>query len=292
MQDTLQPQWAERGPSRQVGTIGLYVLLILISIASIGPFVWSISGSLMTDVEVGAYPPRLLPAAPQWQNYYTVWTSVPFGVWILNSVLVVILAVLGSIVSSVTVAYSFARFRYPGRDLLFLVMLSTLMLPTEVTLIPKYLLFRQLHWLDTLKPLIVPELFAVSAFNIFLLRQFFMTIPRDLDEAAYVDGATSWQILWYVLTPLAKPALATVAVIGFINHWNEFLQPLIYLNTVTKYTLAVGIRSFQLSGVPGVLTTDHLLLAAAILMTIPPIILFFFAQKQFVQGIVLTGIKG
>jgi ABC-type glycerol-3-phosphate transport system permease component len=275
------------------GTVSaIYLLLLVMAVASLGPFLWSISGSLMTDTEVSAYPPRLLPVQFQWANYSTVWTSVPFAAWVLNSTMVVVLSVIGSVISSLLVAYSFARFRFPGRNLLFLVMLSTLMLPAEVTLVPKYLLFRELRWLDTIKPLVIPELFATSAFTIFLLRQFFMTIPRDLDEAAYVDGASSWQILWYILVPLAKPAMATVAIIGFINHWNEFLQPLIFINTVEKYTLAVGIRFFQQNGIPGVLTTDHLLLTAAMMMSIPPIFLFFVAQKQFVQGIALTGIKG
>lgn len=292
MQAMMKPAAAGGRTARQTSLLIIYFLLLVISLASLGPFLWSISGSLMTDVEVAAYPPKLLPSEFQWHNYVTTWTSVPFAAWTLNSTLVVILSVLGSSVSSLLVAYSFARFRYPGRDLLFLVMLSTLMLPAEVTLVPKYLLFREINWLDTIKPLVIPEFFAVSAFNIFLLRQFFMTIPRDLDEAAYVDGGASWQILWYILAPLAKPALATVAIIGFINHWNEFLQPLIFINTLEKYTLAVGIRFFQQTGFPGVLTTDHLLLTAAVMMTLPPIVLFFVAQKQFVQGIVLTGIKG
>jgi ABC-type glycerol-3-phosphate transport system permease component len=292
MQATIKPSAAGSRNVQQISLWAFYLLLLVVSLVSLGPFLWSVSGSFMTDTEVAAYPPKLLPAEMQWQNYVTVWTSMPFTAWVRNSTLVVILAVLGSVLSSLVVAYSFARFRYPGRDLLFLIMLSTLMLPAEVTLVPKYLLFRELKWLDTIKPLVVPEFFAASAFNIFLLRQFFMTIPRDLDEAAYVDGASSWQILWYILFPLAKPALATVAIIGFINHWNEFLQPLIFLNTLEKYTLAVGIRFFQLTGVPGVLTTDHLLLTAAVMMTLPPIVLFFVAQKQFVQGIVLTGIKG
>ncbi len=291
MQATWKPAPSGNRQGEQWLTALLYILLMVGSIASVGPFLWSISGSLMTDVEVGSYPPKLLPAVWQWQNYVTVWTSVPFARWIYNSTVVVVFAILGSVASSLVVAYSFARFRYPGRELFFIAMLSTIMLPTEVTLIPKYLLFRELHWLDSLKPLIVPELFATSAFNIFLLRQFFLTIPRDLDEAAYVDGANTWQILWRILVPLAKPALATLAIIGFITHWNEFLQPLIYLNSSEKFTIAVGIRFFQLSGITGVLTTDHLLLAAAVLMTLPPIALFFFAQKQFVQGIVLTGIK-
>jgi len=252
-------------------------------------------GSLMTDVEVSSYPPRLFPADFQWHNYVRVWTEVPFGQWVLNSFFVVTLSVIGSILSATVVAYSFARFRFPGHNLLFLLMLSTLMLPDEVTLIPTYLLFRELKWLDTLKPLIVPSFFAAGgggAFGIFLMRQFLLGIPRELDEAAYVDGANSWHILWQILVPLSKPVLATIAVIGFISHWNQFLQPLIYLNTIEKFTLAVGIRSFQMGGMPNVLTMDHLLLAASVLMTLPPILLFFMAQSYFVQGITLSGIKG
>lgn len=288
--------WSQSQKSaRKIATILLLILLIMGSIVSLAPFIWSVMGSLMTDVEVASYPPKLMPATFQWNNYVRVWTEVPFGHWVLNSFVVVTLAVLGSIISSTLVAYAFARFRFPGRNLLFLVMLSTLMLPAEVTLIPTYLLFRELKWLDTLKPLIVPSFFAAGgggAFNIFLMRQFLMTIPRDLDEAAYVDGANSWQILLHILVPLSKPVLATIAVIGFITHWNQFLQPLIYLNTIEKFTLAVGIRSFQLGGIPNVLTMDHLLLAASVLMTLPTIFLFFIAQQYFVRGIVLSGIKG
>lgn len=284
-----------RSGVRRVMVTTLYVLLIVGSVASLAPFLWSIMGSLMTDVEIGSYPPKIVPDVFQWNNYVRVWTEVPFGQWVLNSFLVVSLAVLGSIISATLVAYAFARFRFPGRNLLFLLMLSTLMLPAEVTLIPTYLLFRELHWLDTLKPLIVPSFFAAGsggAFDIFLMRQFLLGIPRDLDEAAYVDGANSWQILWHILIPLCKPVLATIAVIGFINHWNQFLQPLIYLNTLEKFTLAVGIRSFQLGGIPNVLTMDHLLLAASVLMTLPTVLLFFVAQNYFVRGIALTGIKG
>lgn len=296
MQATWKPPWGSSVQgTRKLATGLLLILLILGSVFSLAPFIWSIMGSLMTDIEVASYPPKLVPREFQWGNYVRVWTSVPFGQWVLNSIFVVTLAVLGSVLSSILVAYAFSRFRFPGRNLLFLVMLSTLMLPSEVTLIPTYLLFRELKWLDTLKPLIVPSFFAAGgsgAFDIFLMRQFLMTIPRDLDEAAYVDGANSWQILWHILVPLSKPVLATIAVIGFISHWNEFLQPLIYLNTIEKFTLAVGIRSFQLGGIPNVLTMDHLLLAASILMTIPTIIIFFLAQNYFVRGIAMSGIKG
>ncbi len=290
------PSWAQSQRNLQrVTMLILYLLLLLGTVASLSPFIWSIMGSLMTDIEVSSYPPRLVPAEFQWVNYVRVWTEVPFGQWVLNSFFVVSLAVLGSLLSAILVAYAFARFRFPGRNLFFLLMLSTLMLPTEVTLIPTYLLFRELKWLDTLKPLIVPAFFAAGgggAFNIFLMRQFLLGIPRELDEAAYVDGANSWHILWQILVPLSKPVLATIAVIGFIAHWNQFLQPLIYLNTIEKFTLAVGIRSFQLGGIPNVLTMDHLLLAASVLMTLPPILLFFMAQSYFVRGIALSGIKG
>lgn len=296
MQMTRKAPWAQLTNRTQVTTTALLLILLIIgSVISLAPFIWSIMGSLMTDVEVASYPPKLVPKEFQWHNYVRVWTEVPFGQWVFNSFVVVGLSVLGSLISSSLVAYAFARFRFPGRNLLFLVMLSTLMLPAEVTLIPAYLLFRELQWLDTLKPLIVPSFLAAGAggaFDIFLMRQFLMTIPRDLDEAAYVDGANSWQILWHILIPLSKPVLATIAVIGFITHWNQFLQPLIYLNTVEKFTLAVGIRSFQLGGIPNVLTMNHLLLAASVLMTLPTVVLFFVAQKYFVRGIVLSGIKG
>ena len=269
-----------------------YVLAIIGAIVSLAPFLWSVSGSLMTDIEVSSYPPKILPDMAQWQNYLTIWTSVPFAAWIRNSLVVAIVGTAGAVLSATVVAYSFARFRYPGREILFLVVLSTLMLPVEVTLIPQYLLFRELKWLDTLLPLVVPSFFGGGAFNIFLMRQFIMGIPRDLDEAAFIDGAGSWSILRRIILPLSKPALATIGVISVINNWNEFLQPLIYLNTVENFTLAVGIRFFQLAGIPNVLSMNHFLLAAAVIMTLPIVMLFFVAQNYFVRGIVMSGIKG
>ncbi len=236
-----------------------YLLLAAVGLVALGPFAWAISGSLMTDVEVQAFPPKLFPSEVQWGNYHQVWAEVPFGRWLVNSLTVVACSLAGTITSASLVAYAFARFRFPGRDVLFLLALSTMMLPIEVTLIPTYLLFRELRWLDTLRPLIVPAYFGGGAFNIFLMRQFLLTIPRELDEAAIVDGANSWTIFWRLLVPLCKPALATMAVIGFISDWNNFLGPLIYINTVERYTVAVGVRFFQLSSIPGVLTEDHLL---------------------------------
>jgi multiple sugar transport system permease protein len=277
--------------TRTIGHGVLYFLLVAGAAFSVGPFLWSISGSLMSEAEIAAYPPKVLPRIPQWENYRLVWTMVPFGNWVMNSLIVTTLSLIGTLISASLVAYAFARFRFPGRDVWFILMLSTIMLPYEVTIIPHYLLFRALGWLDSFKPLIVPSYFGGGAFSIFLLRQFLLTIPRELDEAAYVDGASSWTIFWRILIPLIKPALATLAVIQFMAQWNSFIAPLIYLNTVEKYTIAVGIRFFQVSPVDA-LTKDHLLLGASLIMIAPILILFVVAQRYFVRGIALTGIKG
>ncbi|MCB0092771.1 MAG: carbohydrate ABC transporter permease, partial [Caldilineaceae bacterium] len=204
------------------------------------------------------------------------------------------LSTIGSVLSASIVAYSFARFRYPGRNLLFMITLSTMMLPVEVTLIPLYLMFSKIGWMDTYKPLIVPSFFGGGAFLIFLLRQFFLTIPLDLDEAARLDGASYMRIFWQILMPLSVPAVATAAVLTFMGQWNAFMHPFIFLNTKAKYTVAVGIRYFQaVAGSSEVMEpTEHLLMAATIMMTAPIIIMFFLAQRYLVQGIVMSGIKG
>jgi multiple sugar transport system permease protein len=215
-----------------------------------------------------------------------------------NSLVYTVLGTLGSVASSTLVAYSFARFRYPGRDIFFLITLATIILPVEVTIIPQYVLFFNIGWIDTLLPLIVPQWFGGGAFNIFLIRQFIMSLPRDLDEAAVVDGANYLQILWHVLLPLCVPALATAAIITAIANWDAFLGPFIFLNTKENLVLAVGIREFQSVGaatggaVVGGLRRDHLLMAAATLMTLPVVGLFFVCQRYFVRGAVMSGIKG
>jgi ABC-type glycerol-3-phosphate transport system permease component len=255
------------------------------------PFIWTVASSLKTPAELQVFPPRLLPSVPQWENYVRLWTTQPVARWILNSLIVVGLSVPGAIVSGSLVAYSFARFDYPGRGILFGMLLSTLMLPFEVTLIPQYLLFYQLKWIDTFLPLTVPAWFGSSAVTVFLLRQFFMTIPRDLDDAARVDGAGSLRILWNIILPLSRSALATVAILQFLSHWNDFLGPFIYLNNRNLFTISVGLRYFQT--VPETLgeTKEHLLMGTAVIMTAPAILLFFAAQRYFVRGIVMTGLK-
>ena len=196
--------------------------------------------------------------------------------------------------SAAIVAYAFARFRFPGRDMLFMITLSTMMLPVEVTLIPLYLLFSKIGWLDSFKPLLVPSFFGGGAFLIFLLRQFIMSIPKDLDEAARIDGAGYLRIFFQIIMPLAVPALATAAILTFMGHWNDFLQPFLFLNTKSKYTLAVGIKYFQeVAGqVDSMEHRQNILMAASVMMTAPIILLFFVAQRYFVRGIVMSGIKG
>jgi ABC-type glycerol-3-phosphate transport system permease component len=282
---------ATAGASRRVGVALTYLVLLVLGLMFSFPFLWTLSSSLKTAQETQIFPPSLVPAVPQWINYATVWTTQPVWRWILNSAIVIVLSVPGALASGIVVAYSFARFDYPGRGFLFMLLLSTLMLPFEVTLIPQYLLFYQLKWIDTFLPLTVPAWFGSSAFTTFLLRQFFMTIPRDLDDAARVDGAGSFRILWSIIVPLSRPALATVLILQFLTHWNDFLGPFIYLNNRSLFTMSLGLRYFQT--VPEQLgePKDHLLMVATIIMTVPAIALFFAAQRYFVRGIVMTGLK-
>jgi ABC-type glycerol-3-phosphate transport system permease component len=225
---------------------------------------------------------------PRWRNYPEAWTTMPFNRFLLNTLIITVLGIVGTVLSTSFVAYSFARLRWPGRDVLFVVVMATLMLPSQVTLIPQYVIYRTLGWIDTFLPLIVPAWLGGSAVYIFLLRQFFMTIPVELDEAARIDGASSFTVWTRVMLPLSKPILATVAVFSFVALWNDFMGPLIYLNSTKNLTLAVGLRVFQ--GTYG--TYMHLLMAVATVALVPVVIIFFVAQKQFVRSIVLTGIKG
>lgn len=275
----------------------LYLVVAIGAVASMIPFFWTVVSSGKTINELYRYPPTFWPEAPQFvSNYIEASTTVPFMRWMWNSVVVTFWALLGTVISATLVGYGFARFRVPGRDLFFYVTLATMMLPVEVTLIPTYLLFKELGWINTYLPLIVPAWLGGGAFNIFLMRQFMMGIPFDLDEAAKLDGANSWRVLWQILVPLCKPAIATMATLGFISHWNNFLAPLIFLNSEDKYTVAVGMRYFQSAMAQGSAVVsrpqDHLLMAAAIMMALPCLILFFVGQKYFVQGIVTTGLKG
>jgi ABC-type glycerol-3-phosphate transport system permease component len=275
-----------------IGTILFYVVAILLSVLFVFPFFWAVSSSLKTVSEINTFPPPLWPAVPQFHNFAEVFAREPYGLWVKNSVIVVVLSTVGALLSSSLVAYSFARFRYRGRDVLFVITLGTLMLPIQVTLIPQFILFHTLGLVNTLAPLWLPAWFGGGGFSIFLLRQFFMTIPRDLDEAATADGANPFQVYWSILLPLCKPALSALGILWFIGGWNDFLGPVIYLNTPDMFTVAIGLSAFQQIPGGGGQLFQHLLMAASVMAIVPPIGIFLAAQRYFVQGVVLTGIKG
>ncbi|MEX1020301.1 MAG: carbohydrate ABC transporter permease [Litorilinea sp.] len=271
--------------------IGLYLVAIVLCLIFGFPFFYTITSSLKAPGEIFLFPPTVFPEVPQWSNYAQVLDRFPFVQWFFNTVLVTILATLGTVLSASLVAYSFARFQYRGRDTLFVITLATMMMPAQITLIPQFILFWRFGWIDTLYPLWVPLWFGGSAFFIFLIRQFIMSLPRDLDEAALIDGASRFRILWNILLPLSKPVLATAAIIAYMAEWNRFMEPLIFLNTPTKFTLSVGI-SFLRQHVDTTEILQHLLMAAAVMMIAPTLIVFFAAQKYFVQGVVMSGLKG
>ena len=253
------------------------------------PLAWMVSTSLKKSTEVFVLPPQWIPPAPQWVNYKTVFDAAPFGRYFLNSTIVTGFSVVGTLLSCSLAAYGFARLRFPGRDVLFVLLLSTLMLPATVTIVPRFIVFEQLDWLNSFLPLIVPAFFG-NAFNIFLLREFFRTIPNDLEDAARLDGASTLRIFATIVLPLSKPALVTVALFSFINSWNDFFNPLLYLSSEEKYTIAIGVINFTGSNRVG--PQMHLLMAASFLATIPVLLVFFLAQRLFVKGIVFSGLKG
>lgn len=280
------------GPPRgRVGNVIFYILMTIVAATFFFPFFWAFFTSLKRPPELLLYPPKIFPAVPQWNNYVVLFERVPFLTWTLNTVYVVALGTVGMVISASLAAYAFARFTFKGRDVLFIITLGTMMLPEQVTMIPQFILFHRLGWINTFKPLWVPAWFGGGAFAIFLMRQFMLQLPRELDEAAVIDGAGTFRIYWQLLMPLCKPVLATLAVISVIGRWNDYFGPLIYLNTPNKLTLSVGLTFFR--RIPeGGMPTQHYLMAGSTLMTIPLVVLFFAAQRYFVQGIALTGIKG
>lgn len=268
----------------------MQLLLLAFSVVMLIPFVWLLSTSLKIRGTEFTFPPVWIPRPAVWANYYNAFfnSGLPFPRFLLNTTIITVASMVGTLFSSSLAGFGFARMRFPGRDKLFVLVLSTLMLPDIVTQIPSYLLFRLFGWIDTFLPLIVPTFLGGSAFNIFLFRQFFMSIPYELDEAARIDGASTRQIYLRVILPLSKPVLSTVAIFTFLGSWNSFLGPLIYLNSLENMTLAVGLRAFQ--GLRG--TEWNLMMAAAALMMAPVLIVFFVAQRYFVEGIVTTGFGG
>jgi ABC-type glycerol-3-phosphate transport system permease component len=280
-------QRAELGAT--VGRFVLWMLLVIGSIAFMMPLYLMISMALKTPGEIAKSSAWSWPQQVTWDNFREVLNNpnAPFLLFFKNTAIICTLSTLGVLASSSLVAYAFARLRFRGRDRLFILLMSTMMLPGVVTMIPTYVLYKYLHWVDTFYPLIVPAWFGGGAFNIFLLRQFFMGIPRELDEAAILDGATHSVIFWKVVIPVSGPALATVGIFAFIYNWRDFMGPLIYLNSPEKQTLELGLRTYQ------ALQAEqwHLLMAGSVLVMIPLLTLFILGQRYFVKGIVMSGLK-
>jgi ABC-type glycerol-3-phosphate transport system permease component len=272
---------------RILQTTIIYLILFSGAVLVLIPLWWMLRTSVMRPQEVFSYPPKIFPEQFRWQNYVDVFDKAPFLVYIRNTLYVCFMDLIATVISCSMVAFSFARLRWRGRDVLFAVMLATMMLPGAVTLIPRYLLFKELHWLDSYLPLWVPSWFGFPFF-IFMLRQFYATIPYDLDDAARIDGCSTLGIWWRIALPQTKPAITAVAIFTFNATWNDFLNPLLYLSSADKLTLALGLMAFR-----GPHHTDwHWMMASSVIAMTPIILLFFFAQRYFIQGVTFTGVKG
>ncbi len=265
----------------------VWTLLVGGSILFLVPMLWTVSAALKSAQEFAQAPERIIPQKPDWGNFGRAWTALPFTQFVLNTLFLTVVCTVGQVLSSSLVAYGFARFEFKGRNLLFGLLLATMMLPHQVTMIPVFMIWRELRAIDTYWPLTLPS-FLGSAFFVFMLRQFLLGIPRELDEAAMIDGASYPRIYWSVLMPLMGPALATVAVFTFIGQWDNFEGPLIYLNSPEKYTVSIGLRMFQdtFGG------NFEQVMAASLIHILPTIVIFFFAQRYFLKGITLSGMGG
>ena len=262
------------------------VIIIVGAIVMLAPFLWMISTALKPADQVMVFPPKWIPNPICWKNFVVGWKSLPFGRYALNSCIITSLVVTGTILTSTMAGYAFARLRFPCKNVLFIVMLATMMLPSQVTMIPIFLMFRDLGWLNTFKPLTVPAWCGGGAVFIFLVRQFVMSLPVELDEAACLDGCGAIKTYWHIILPLLKPCLAVIAIFTFLGTWNDFMGPLIYLTTPDKITLALGLQFFQ--GHYGV--TLHYLMAISLVVMAPCLLIFLCAQKVFISGIAMTGI--
>jgi multiple sugar transport system permease protein len=270
---------------KRLKTILIHVLMYGLAITTVMPFVWMVLTSVKDMSEIFVYPPKWIPTHFRFQNYVDAFEAAPFGKFYLNSLFVAASVTIGQLITCSMAAYAFARLRFRGRDILFYIFLGTMMIPANVTMIPTYMVLSWLGWIDSLQALIVPGL--ASAFGTFLLRQFFMTIPRELEEAAFIDGASKWQVLTRVIIPLSKPALATLAIFTFMGVFNDFIWSLIVINSEELKTVQLGLATFR----DKYLTQWDLLMAGSVTATLPILIVFFIAQKYFIQGITLSGLK-
>lgn len=266
----------------------LYAILVVLSLIFTLPLLWMVTTSLKEQGQVFQVPPVWIPDPVRWDNYQEAAHRAPLWLWLHNTATITVLATVGNVLTASMVGFGFARLRFPGRDVLFILLLSTMMLPPVVTMVPKFILFKSIGWNDTLYPLIVPSYFGVNAFNVFLVRQYYLTIPLDMDEAARIDGASSWKVWWNILVPLSTPVLVAVAIFSFVQHWNEFLDPLVFLHSEQLKTLSLGLRAF-------VNPNDaswHITMAASMWLIVPMIVIFFIGQRHFIQGAAMSGITG
>ncbi|OWR29572.1 sugar ABC transporter ATP-binding protein [Saccharibacillus sp. O23] len=265
-----------------------YIMLALITVLFIGPFLWLIRSSLMDLSQIFTMPPEWIPRPVHWDNFSRAMTVLPFGTYFTNTLIITVAVMVGTVLSSSVAAFGFSRVEWPGRNIVFAILMSAMMLPGAVTLIPSFLGWQALGFYDTFYPLIVPAYFGGGIFNIFLLRQFYLTIPRDFDEAAFVDGASYFRIYLSIIFPLSRSAIIVVALFCFLASWNDFMGPLIYLKSEDLFTLALGLQMFQ-----GTYTAQwDLLMAASAVVVLPCVVVFLVGQKYFLEGITLTGLKG
>jgi multiple sugar transport system permease protein len=281
----------ERKPTRRPGLrqLGVYAVLVILAVPALFPFWWMLTTSLKEPSQIFVFPPQLVPAPVRWANYLDVLRTQPFHLYYWNSLYIATTVTLGTCMLASLAGYGFARLRFPLRNALFVLLLSALMVPVEVTAVPMFMLMKTLGLVNTHVPLIVPPILgAGSVFGVFLMRQFFLTLPVELEEAAKLDGLSPFATFWRIILPLAQAPLATLAIFTFLASWNEFFDPLIYLNSKPLYTLPLALALY--TDEAG--TAWHLLMAASVLATLPLVLVFFVAQKRFIEGIAMTGLKG
>ena len=285
---TLVRYYERQSFKRRITLAFVYAALVAGGVVILAPFVWMLSTAVKVPGTEFIYPPQLFTRPLRWNNFSDGWTALPFTRWFFNTSIITVLSVAGAMLSSSLVAYGFARLEFPGRTILFVILLSTMMLPFHVRLIPMFITFRFLGWIDTYLPLIVPFFFGGVPFFIFLVRQFFLTIPLEMEDAAAIDGAGVFATFLLIILPLSRPVLGVVGVFAFIRVWNDFLEPLIYIHSMDKMTLSLGLRFFQDQD----FTDWTSLMAVSIIVLVPSVALFFVAQKYYIHGVVTTGIKG
>ena len=273
---------------RLTENVGVFLVLALMALVMGSPLLWMISTSLKPEIDVLRFPPQWIPDPAAWENYPRALQQMRFAHFLRNSLIITVGGMAGVLFSSAVVGYGFARLHFPGKTFLFIVVVSTMMLPPQVTIIPQFILFRELGWINTFLPIIVPAFLGQSAFSIFLMRQFYLSLPREYEDAARVDGANTFRVFWHIMLPLAWPGLLTIAIFSFMFYWNDFLQPLIYLTSTQNWPLSLGLTLFRdRFAVP-----QWSLIMAASLMTLAPcLLLFFFTQRFLIRGVVIGGVQ-